>query len=196
MDRADHENTVNTCNGKQKILQRENIFVDDPHLIAPCITLAFSPEKNMVVYHGQTLITESSHIVILSITIPLANANRGSIPAPPFAITTAGLTFTLGPGAAIIPSSPGKCPQPQRLASNPKGPDFARTTIPIPTPLTYLVIPEGIFYCTLELPQKANENPSTVFRAINAYPCDESNLCTSPSPSTRDPSPEYLRHSN
>jgi hypothetical protein len=74
-DRADHENKYMQWKTKNSTMGK--YFVDDARLIAPCITLAFSPEKNMIVYHGRMLITESSHIVILSITISLANANRG-----------------------------------------------------------------------------------------------------------------------
>ena len=126
------------------VFRGQTFSVDGSRFVAPSTTIALSPGSKTVVVDGQTLTIGSNAIVGPSTTIPLAPEIQGPITAAPSAITAGGLTFSLGPSAAIFgPTTysfiPGQAPTTvvfhgQTISIGPNGVGFAGTTIPIPTP--------------------------------------------------------------
>ena len=117
------------------------ISVDASQFMARSTTIPLIAGSGIVTYNGQILTIKPSKVIGPSTTIALT-AEDGSA-ASPTAITTGGLTFSIGPSAAVVGSStysfiPGKAPatiethgEVVLVGSN--GVQFKNVHIPIPT---------------------------------------------------------------
>ena len=121
----------------------QTVYVDSSQFAAASTTIPLSSGSRIVTYNGQILSIGPSQIVGPATTIALSDSPEGGNGAQPSAITTGGLTFSLGPSAAIVgPSTysflPGQTPAKitdngQTITVGPKGVQFGSVDIPIPT---------------------------------------------------------------
>ena len=89
------------------------VSVDVSHFMARSTTIPLSSGTGTVTYNGQILTIKPSEVIGPSTTIALSSPDESA--APPTAVTTGGLTFSIGPSAAVVGSStysfvPGKAP--------------------------------------------------------------------------------------
>ena len=90
-----------------------SLSVDVSQFMARSTTIPFSSGSGTITYNGQVLTIKPSEIIGPSTTIALWAPHDSA--AAPTAITTGGLTFSIGPAAAVVGSStysfvPGKAP--------------------------------------------------------------------------------------
>ena len=128
------------------------VSVDASQFIARSTTIPLIAGSGTVTYNGQILTIKPSKVVGPSTTIALTAQDDSA--ASPIAITTGGLTFSIGPSAAVVGSStysfiPGKAPatiethgEVVLVGSN--GVQFKNVHMPIPTMTpSYSAITEG-----------------------------------------------------
>ena len=89
------------------------VSVDASQFMARSTTIPLSSGSGTVTYNGQILTIKPSEVVGPSTTIALSSPDDSA--ASPTAVTTGGLTFSIGPSAAVVGSStysfvPGKAP--------------------------------------------------------------------------------------
>lgn len=90
-----------------------SLSVDASHFMARSTTMALTSGFGIVTYNGQVLTIKPSEIIGPKTTIALSAPDDSA--ASPTAVTTGGLTFSIGPSAAVVGSStysfvPGKDP--------------------------------------------------------------------------------------
>ena len=128
------------------------VAVDASHFMARSTTIPLIAGSGIVTYNGQILTIKPSKVIGPSSTIALTAQDDSA--TSPTAITTGGLTFSIGPSAAVVGSStysfiPGKAPatiethgEVVLVGSN--GVQFKNVHIPIPTMTpTYSAITQG-----------------------------------------------------
>lgn len=132
----------------------QTFSVDNSQFIAPSATIPLSSGSGTVRYGTTVLTVDQTQIICASTTIALSSVHQAGIPATPSAVTTGGLTFSLGPAAAIIASStysflPGQTRATVTdhgltvtLVSS--GVQFSNINVPIPaSPPNYSVVTQG-----------------------------------------------------
>jgi len=130
------------------------LSVDASQFIAVSTTMPLSAGSGVVTYKDQKLTIRPSQVAGPSTTIALSAKPQAGVAETPSAITTRGLTFSLGPSAAVIDSStysflPGKAPvtitsHGQAIIAGSKGIHIGNLNIPIPTTSHYYsVVTEG-----------------------------------------------------
>lgn len=128
--------------------------IDASQFIAASTTLSLSARSGVITYRGQELTIQSSQIACPSTIITLSAEPHSQVTAMPLAMTEGGLTFSLGPSAAVIASStysflPGQTPATitshgQAVVVGLDGVKIGTIKIPIPTiPPSYSVVTEG-----------------------------------------------------
>ena len=90
-----------------------SLSVDASQFMARSTTIPLSSGSGTITYNGQVLTIKPSEIIGPSTTIALSAPDDSA--ASPTAVTTGGLTFSIGPSAAVVGSStysfvPGKAP--------------------------------------------------------------------------------------
>ena len=128
------------------------VSVDASQFMARSTTIPLIAGSGTVTYNGQILTIKPSKVIGPSTTIALTAQDASA--ASPTAITTGGLTFSIGPSAAVVGSStysfiPGKAPatiethgEVVLVGSN--GVQFKNVHIPIPTMTpSYSAITQG-----------------------------------------------------
>lgn len=149
------------------VYNEQTFSVDNSQFVAPSVTIPLSSGSGTVRYGTTVLTVDHTQIVCPDTTITLSSVPQAGSPATPSAITTGGLTFSLGPGAAIITSStysflPGQTPatatdQGQTITLVSSGVHFGSIHVPIPTPppdysivtqggLTFSVAPSAVVF--------------------------------------------------
>ena len=130
--------------------------VDESRFIAPSATIPLTFGSGTVRYGTQVFTVDQTQVECPETTISLSNGAGVGDQATPSAITTGGLTFSLGPQAAVIGSStysflPGQTPttvadQGQSITLGSSGIQFGNVNIPIPSgSSTYsTVIQDGV----------------------------------------------------
>lgn len=118
-----------------------SVSVDASRFMARLTTIPLSSGSGIVTYNGQTLTIKPSKIIGPSTTITLSA--RDSSAASPTAVTTGGLTFSIGPSAAVVGSStysfvPGKAPATivthgEAVLVGTNGVQFRNVHVPVPT---------------------------------------------------------------
>lgn len=118
-----------------------SVSVDASRFMARLTTIPLSSGSGIVTYNGQTLTIKPSKIIGPSTTITLSA--RDSSAASPTAVTTGGLTFSIGPSAAVVGSStysfvPGKAPATivthgEAVVVGTNGVQFRNVHVPVPT---------------------------------------------------------------
>ena len=133
------------------VYDEQTFSVDSSNFIAPSATIPLSSGTGTVRYGTQVFTVEQTQIICPTGTITLSNAAPVDLAATPSAITTGGLTFSLGPQAAVIGSStysflPGQTPATvtdlgQAVTLDSSGVHFGTVNIPVPTnPPSYLAV--------------------------------------------------------
>lgn len=128
------------------------LSVDASQFMARSTTIPLSSGSGVVTYNGQVLTIKPSEIIGPSTTIALSSHNDNA--ASPTAVTTGGLTFSIGPAAAVVGSStysfvPGKAPvtvmtHGEALLVGSNGVQFKNIHVPIPTMTqSYSTITQG-----------------------------------------------------
>ena len=128
------------------------VSVDASQFMARSTTIPLIAGSGIVTYNGQILTIKPSKVIGPSTTIALTAQDDSA--ASPTAITTGGLTFSIGPSAAVVGSStysfiPGKAPATIETHSEvvlvgSNGVQFKNVHIPIPTMTTsYSAITHG-----------------------------------------------------
>ena len=117
------------------------VSVEASHFMARSTTIPLSSGSGTVTYNGQVLTIKPSIVIGPSTTIALSAQDDSA--ASPTAVTTGGLTFSIGPSAAVIGSStysfvPGKAPATiethgEAVLVGSNGVQFQNIHIPIPT---------------------------------------------------------------
>ncbi len=117
------------------------LSVDASHFIARSTTIPLSSGFGTVTYNGHVLTIKPTEIIGPSTTIALSALDNSA--ALPTGITTGGLTFSIGPSAAVLGSStysfvPGKAPATivthgEAVLVGSNGVQFKNIHIPIPT---------------------------------------------------------------
>lgn len=118
-----------------------SVSVDASRFMARLTTIPLSSGSGIVTYNGQTLTIKPSKIIGPGTTITLSA--RDSSAASPTAVTTGGLTFSIGPSAAVVGSStysfvPGKAPATivthgEAVLVGTNGVQFRNVHVPVPT---------------------------------------------------------------
>ena len=118
-----------------------SLSVDASHFMARSTTLPLTSGSGIVTYNGQVLTIKPSEIIGPSTTVALPALDDGA--ATPSAVTTGGLTFSIGPSAAVVGSSTytflaGKAPATivthgEAVLVGTNGIQFQNIHIPIPT---------------------------------------------------------------
>jgi len=121
----------------------QTFSVDSSRFIAPSATIPLSSGSGTVRYGTQVITIDQTRIICPSTTITLSSAPQDGLAATPSAITTGGLTFSLGPQAAVIGSStysflPGQAPATitdgeQTIILGSSGIQLAGVNVPVPT---------------------------------------------------------------
>ena len=118
-----------------------SLSVDVSHFMGRSTTIALSSGSGTITYNGQVLTVKPSEVIGPSTTIALSapGGNGGS----PTVVTTGGLTFAIGPSAAVLGSStysfiPGKTPATimthgEAVLVGSNGVQFGNIHVPIPT---------------------------------------------------------------
>lgn len=128
--------------------------VDASQFIAASTTIPLSAGSGVVTYKNEEIIVRPSQIAGPSITIALSAEPQAGVTATPSAITAGGVTFSLGPSAAVIgPSTylflPGQAPttitsEGRKLGVGPKGVQIGTVNVPVPIESpNYSVVTEG-----------------------------------------------------
>ena len=117
--------------------------IEASHLIAPSATIPLVSGSGVVTFDGQKLSIGALEIVGLSSTIPILNQIQAYDTAQLSAITTGGLTLSLGPAAAVIGSStysfsPGEASSVitnagQAITLGPQGVKLGSIDLPVPS---------------------------------------------------------------
>lgn len=118
-----------------------SLSVDASQFMARSTTISLSSGSGIVTYNGQVLTIKPSEIIGPSTTIALSAPDDNA--ASPTAVTTGGLTFSIGPSAAVVGSStysfvPGKAPATimtngEAVLVGSNGVQFGNVHVPIPT---------------------------------------------------------------
>lgn len=117
------------------------LSVDASKFMARSTTIPLSSGSGVVTYNGQVLTIKPFKVIGPSTTIALSPLDDSA--ASPTAVTTGGLTFSIGPAAAVVGSStysfvPGKAPvtimtHGEALLVGSNGVQFKNVHVPIPT---------------------------------------------------------------
>ena len=117
------------------------VAVDNSQFIARSTTIPLSSGTGTVTYNGQILTIKPSEVIGPSTTIALSSPDDSA--ASPTAVTTGGLTFSIGPSAAVVGSStysliPGKAPATimthgEAVLVGSNGVQFKNIHVPLPT---------------------------------------------------------------
>lgn len=117
------------------------LSVDASQFMARSTTIPLSSGSGVVTYNGQVLTIKPSKIIGPSTTVALSPHDDSG--APPTAVTTGGLTFSIGAAAAVVGSStysfvPGKAPvtiitHGEAVLVGSNGVQFKNVHVPIPT---------------------------------------------------------------
>ena len=117
------------------------LSVDASRFMARSTTIPLSSGSGVVTYNGQVLTIKPSKIIGPSTTIALSPRDDSAV--SPTAVTTGGLTFSIGPAAAVVGSStysfvPGKAPvtiltHGEAVLVGSNGIQFKNVHVPIPT---------------------------------------------------------------
>ena len=117
------------------------LSVDASRFMARSTTIPLSSGSGILTYNGQVLTIKPSKVIGPSTTIALSAQDDSA--ALPTAVTTGGLTFSIGPSAAVVGSStysfvPGKAPATiethgEAILVGSNGVQFKNIHIPIPT---------------------------------------------------------------
>ena len=132
----------------------QTFSVDNSRFIAPSATLPLSSGSGIVKYNTQVLTVEKTRVVCPSTTIALPDMPQIGTAAGASPVTTGGLTFSLGPQAAVIGAStysflPGQTPATitdngHIVTLDSSAVKFGAVNIPVPTgPSSYSVITQG-----------------------------------------------------
>lgn len=132
----------------------QTFSVDNSQFIAPSATIPLSSGSGTVRYGTTVLTVEQTQVICPSTTIALSSVPQTDSLATPSAVTTGGLTFSLGPAAAVIASStysflPGQAPttvtdQGQTITLASSGVQFGNVNVPVPSyPSSYSVVTQG-----------------------------------------------------
>lgn len=135
----------------------QTFSVDESRFIAPSATMPLSSSSGTVRYGTQVLTIDQTRIICPSTTITLSNVPQAAIAATLSAITAGGLTFSLGPQAAVIGAStysflPGQAPATvtdldQTVTIGSSGVQLGGILVPLPTnppsPATYSAVTRG-----------------------------------------------------
>ena len=118
-----------------------SLSVDASNFMARSTTIPLSSGSGTVTYNGQVLTIKPSEIIGPSTTVALSALDDSA--ASPTAVTTGGLTFSIGPSAAVVGSStysfiPGKAPATvetngEAVLVGSNGVQFKNVHVPIPT---------------------------------------------------------------
>lgn len=118
-----------------------SLSVDVSQFMARSTTIPLSSGAGTVTYNGQVLTVKPSEIIGPSTTIALSAPDDSAV--SPTALTTGGLTFSIGPSAAVIGSStysfvPGKAAATimthgEAVLVGSNGVQFGNVHVPIPT---------------------------------------------------------------
>lgn len=118
-----------------------SLSVDASQFMAQSTTIPLSSGSGTVIYNGQVLTIKPSEVIGPRTTIALSAPDDGA--ASPTAVTTEGLTFSIGPSAAVVGDStysfvPGKAPATimthgEAVLVGPNGVQFGNVHLPIPT---------------------------------------------------------------
>ena len=121
----------------------QTFSIDNSRLIAPSATLPLSSGLGTVRYGTQVLTVEQTQIICPSTTIKLSNIPQPGSAETPSVIITGGLTFSLGPQAAVIDSTtysflPGQAPTTvtdfgRTVTLGSSGVQFDGINVPVPT---------------------------------------------------------------
>ncbi len=136
------------------VYNEQTFSVDNSQFVAPSVTIPLSSGSGTVRYGTTVLTVDHTQIICPNTTITLTSVPQAGSPATPSAITTGGLTFSLGPAAAVITSStysflPGQTPatatdQGQTVTLVSSGVHFGSIHVPIPTPSPdYSIVTQG-----------------------------------------------------
>lgn len=117
------------------------LSVDASNFMARLTTVPLSSGFGIVTYNGQVLTIKPSKIIGPSTTVALVAPDESA--ASPTAVTTGGLTFSIGPLAAVVGSTtysfvPGKSPatimtHDEAVLVGSNGVQFGNINVPIPT---------------------------------------------------------------
>ena len=117
------------------------VSVDVSQFMARSTTIPLSSGSGTVTYNGQILTIKPSEVIGPSTTIALSSPDDSA--ASPTAVTTGGLTFSIGPSAAVVGSStysfvPGKAPATimthgEAVLVGSNGVQFKNIHVPLPT---------------------------------------------------------------
>ena len=132
----------------------QTFSVDSSQFIAPSATLPLSSGSGTVRYGTQVITVDQTRITCPSTTITLSSVPEYDSTVTPAAITTGGLTFSIGPQAAVIASStysflPGQTPATvtslgQTVTLQSTGLHFSNVDVPRPTnPPSYSAVTQG-----------------------------------------------------
>ena len=118
-----------------------SLSVDASQFMARSTTIPLSSGSGIVTYNGQVLTIRPSKIIGPSTTVALSALDDSA--ASLMAVTTGGLTFSIGPSAAVVGSStysfvPGKAPATimthgEAVLVGSNGVQFGNVHVPIPT---------------------------------------------------------------
>ena len=118
-----------------------SLSVDASHFMARSTTIALTSGFGIVTYNAQVLTIKPSEIIGPSTTIALSAPDDSGV--TPTAVTTEGLTFSIGPSAAVVGDStysfvPGKSPATisthgEAVLVGSNGVQFGRVHVPVPT---------------------------------------------------------------
>ena len=129
-----------------------SLSVDASHFMARSTTIALVSGSGIVTYNAQVLTIKPSKIIGPSTTIALSAPDDSGV--TPTAVTTEGLTFSIGPSAAVVGDStysfvPGKSPATisthgEAVLVGSNGVQFGHVHVPIPTSTpSFSVITQG-----------------------------------------------------
>ena len=135
----------------------ETFSVDKSQFIGASATMPLSSGSGTVRYGTEVITIDQTHIVCPSTTITLSNVPQTGTTATPSAVTTGGLTFSLGPQAAVFGSTaysflPGQTPATvvdhgKTVTLGSKGVQFGDVFVPVPTnapsPQSYSAVTQG-----------------------------------------------------
>ena len=118
-----------------------SLSVDASHFMARSTTIALTSGSGIVTYNAQVLTIKPSKIIGPSTTIALSAPDDSG--GTPTAVTTEGLTFSIGPSAAVVGDStysfvPGKSPATisthgEAVLVGSNGVQFGHVHVPVPT---------------------------------------------------------------
>ena len=118
-----------------------SLSVDASQFMARSTTVALNSGSGIVTYNAQVLTIKPSEVIGPSTTIALSAPDDSGV--TPRAVTTEGLTFSIGPSAAVVGDStysfvPGKSPATisthgEAVLVGSNGVQFGRVHVPVPT---------------------------------------------------------------